>query len=134
VEDPELEHDDHGDREPFDPGALMHALRDLVLLGDDPYLSMQVTNIGVIDNWLTELERSLMQEYAQGEGTPLASAVFLSAQSQMWMFAVYELLRTWRERAKDAIKLADSRETAAYCNRYADPHFDARALKITTCG
>ena len=30
--------------------------------------------------------------------------MFLSAQSQMWIFATYELLRTWRQRAKDILK------------------------------
>jgi hypothetical protein len=34
--------------------------------------------------------------------------MFLSAQSQMWIFAAYELLRTWRQRAKDVIKLHKS--------------------------
>ncbi len=32
--------------------------------------------------------------------------MFLNAQSQMWLFALYELLRTWRERIKDVQKWA----------------------------
>ena len=30
--------------------------------------------------------------------------MFLNAQSQMWIFAAYEVMRTWRQRAKDVIK------------------------------
>ena len=36
----------------------------------------------------------------------MPKTVFVSAQSQMWIFAAYELLRTWRQRAKDFRKLA----------------------------
>ncbi len=30
--------------------------------------------------------------------------MFLNAQSQMWIFAAYEVMRTWRQRTKDMIK------------------------------
>lgn len=90
----------------FPDGALAHALRQLKLFGDDAYLSMQATNMGIVDQFCTELERNLLQEYWRQDGTPVAEAAFLSAQSQMWMFAVYEALRTWRERASKVIAWA----------------------------
>jgi len=89
------------------PGALPAALRSLTLLGDDPFLSMQATNLGLVDAFLNHLESQLMRARMMEEGTPLDTA-FVAAQSQMWIFAAYELLRTWKQRAKDTIKLIKS--------------------------
>jgi hypothetical protein len=86
---------------------LTTALRSLALLGGDMYLGMQVTNITVIDQFIMDVEYETLQELLRTERTP-AQTMFLNAQSQMWIFAVYELLRTWRARAKDVIKLAES--------------------------
>ena len=94
------------DEDQIEPNALTSALRGLFLLGEDPYLTMQVTNLSIIDTWLTGLEGDLLRLHARRDGTQLAEAMFLSAQSQMWIFAAYELLRTWRARAKDTLKLA----------------------------
>ena len=54
------------------------------------------------------VEHHTLQEYIQTDRTP-PEAMFLNAQSQMWIFAAYELLRTWRARAKDIIKWAENR-------------------------
>lgn len=89
------------------PGALPSALRRLTLLGDDPFLSMQATNIGLVDAFLNILESRLMLERVTEDGTP-PDAAFVLAQSQMWIFAIYELLRTWKQRAKDTIKLIEN--------------------------
>src|SRR5690349_19058939 len=82
------------------PHTLPDALRQLTLFGDDPYLSMQATNLGIVDTFCMQLESDLLRLYAQQERTP-PEGVFVSAQSQMWIFAAYEALRTWRQRAKD---------------------------------
>lgn len=42
------------------------------------------------------------------ERTPIEEAAFLSAQSQMWIFAAYELMRTWRQQCRDIIKWHES--------------------------
>jgi len=89
------------------PGALASALRRLTLLGDDPFLSMQATNIGMVDAFLNLLESQLMRERVTEDGTPPDTA-FVLAQSQMWIFATYELVRTWKQRAKDTIKLIEN--------------------------
>lgn len=86
------------------PEALPAALRKLTLLGDDPFLSMQAINLGLVDAFLNHLESQLMRARMMEDGTPLDTA-FVAAQSQMWIFAAYELLRTWKQRAKDTIKL-----------------------------
>jgi hypothetical protein len=69
---------------------------------------MQATNLGMIDMFCMDLEDQLLAAYHAADRTPLMEASFVSAQSQMWIFAAYELLRTWRGRAKDAIKWADN--------------------------
>lgn len=93
--------------EPVDPSALPAALRSLELF-DDPYLSMQATNLGVVDQFCMTLEDRLRQSHFDESPTRLPDAVFLSAQSQMWIFAAYEALRTWRQRAKEAIRWAEN--------------------------
>lgn len=103
--------DDEGDFEQeFEPGyedpehikwhALRAALDSLVLF--DPYLGMQATNLGVVDEFITSLEYTTLRE--DDENRDISALVFLNAQSQMWIFGVYELLRTWRSRVKDVLK------------------------------
>lgn len=111
----ETEAPDDGDDGPrykraseIDPSALREALCKLHLLGDDVFLRMQAFNLAIVDQFLTDLEYQVLKKLIQEEGTPVAEAAFLSAQSQMWIFAAYELLRTWRERAREMIKWAES--------------------------
>ena len=94
-------------RELIKPGQLREALANLQFLGDDPFLRMQAMNLDIVDQFLTDLEYKVLRELHQEERTP-PNAFFLNAQSQMWIFAVYELIRTWEERAKDIIKWANN--------------------------
>jgi hypothetical protein len=98
---------DWEDAASLDPRLLPQALGKLTLLGDDPFLRMQVTNIGLVDAFLNVLESRLMRELVTGEGTPPDTA-FVLAQSQMWIFATYELLRTWKQRARDTMRLIEN--------------------------
>lgn len=88
----------------IDPSALWGALCGLHLLGDDPFLRMQVFNLQIVDQFLTDLEYQVLRQLIEEERTPASEASLLSAQSQMWIFAAYELMRTWRQRVKDMIK------------------------------
>ncbi len=90
--------------EDIDPNELRNALNLLQLLGDDPLLRMQSFNLSIVDPFLTGLEYEVRDKLHEEESTPVPEAAFLSAQSQMWIFAAYELLRTWRQRSKDIIK------------------------------
>ena len=111
--DPRLE-EMYEERPPYAPASsvdwtqLRRALSDLNLLGDDPFLRMQAFNLAMIDEWLTGLEQGLLEALVREDGTPLPEAAFLSAQSQMWLFAAYELMRTWRQRCRDMIKWSES--------------------------
>lgn len=83
------------------------ALRPLELLKGELYPGLQVENLTVIDQFIMGVEQYTLQEYIRTERTP-PETMFLNAQSQMWIFAAYELLRTWRARAKDVIKWAEN--------------------------
>ena len=69
-------------------------------LFDDPHLKEQGQNVLLIDVYLRFLERDLVKEYVEGVGHPVVAARVASALSHMWALAVYELLRTWRERVR----------------------------------
>jgi hypothetical protein len=76
-------------------------------LFDDLYLRMQAMNIAVSDQALRDWEAALMREYLEADDTPMESAMFVSAFSQLWLFGLYELLRTWRERASEILDFVD---------------------------
>jgi hypothetical protein len=79
-----------------------------VQLGDDMFLRMQVFNLRIVDQFLTGLEYDVLRKLDEGEHTPLPEAAFLGAQSQMWIFAAYEIVRTRRQRAKEIIKWSET--------------------------
>jgi hypothetical protein len=91
----------------IDMWELPRAIRSLPFF-QDTYLQMQATNLGLIDRWLMDVEAQVLQRLIHEERTPMDDAMFLNAQSQMWFFAAYELLRTWRQRAKEAIRLIEN--------------------------
>jgi hypothetical protein len=75
-----------------DGKRLVRALQSLPILAEDHYLRMQAFNLGLVDEFLMDAERQLLNEYIEAERTPLASATFVCAVSQLWIFGVYELL------------------------------------------
>ncbi len=85
---------------------ISEVLRTLPLF-DDLFLSMQALNLGVVDTFLMDIEHDLLREYMEKERTPIDTATFVSALSQLWIFGLYELLRTWRQRAQKIIHFAD---------------------------
>jgi hypothetical protein len=85
--------------EEIDFSRIQTMFRSLALF-DDMFLNMQAINITINDGFFTEQEYALLREYFELEQTPTMSAMFVSAQSQMWIFALYELLRTWRQRIR----------------------------------
>lgn len=86
---------------------LPESLCKLPLFGD-LYMRMQANNIGLIDRWLMDVEHGVLQRLIKEDRTPIDDAMFLNAQSQMWLFATYELLRTWQQRAKEVQKLVEN--------------------------
>ena len=90
------------------PGRTIESvLRELPLVEDDLYLGMQAMNLSVVDGFLADWEGQLLRRYIDEERTPLPDTVVVSAFSQLWIFGLYEFLRTWRGRVQRVIKFAD---------------------------
>ena len=94
-------------------------------LFDDLFLSMQGQNVMLVDLYLRDLERDLLREIIEIERTPFPATLVVSALSQMWIFAVYELLRTWRQRVKDLKR--DAQKPAVQQSGHSK-------LALETCG
>ncbi len=97
-------------------------------LFNDLFLSMQGQNVMLVDLYLRDLERDLLRELIKIERTPIPATLFVSALSQMWIFAVYELLRTWRQRIKD-LKRDAQRPAVQQSGRW--PRFAPRFWVLT---
>ena len=86
---------------------LREALLSLTLFGSDTNLRQQAFNLGLVDSFIMQLETQLLRKYLDEESY-VSEAAFVNAFSQMWIFAAYELIRTWRQRAKELITLAEN--------------------------
>lgn len=93
--------------ESIDFSRIQGVFRNLILF-DDMFLNMQAMNIAMVDHFITEGEYALRDKLIELERTPTDHALFISAQSQMWIFALYELLRTWRQRINNLQKWRDN--------------------------
>jgi hypothetical protein len=72
---------------------------------------MQVRNIALVDlTFLRPMEEEALDAYMERERTPVDILIPLSALSQMWIFSLYEFLRTWRQRADYLLRLAEGYE------------------------
>lgn len=99
---------EYRDEEEIQPYELSEALTSLHLFDGDPYLRTQAFNLAIVDKFIMQLEYAALRGLNADERAPVADRLFLSAQSQMWIFAAYEMVRTWRERAKDITKWHDN--------------------------
>lgn len=82
------------------------ALQSLPLF-EDLFLRMQALNLDMVDGYIEDMETHLLREYMEIERTPVQNALFVSALSQLWVFGLYELLRTWRQRVGEVIKFGE---------------------------
>jgi hypothetical protein len=96
---------------------------------DDIWLGMQVRNIALVDvTYLRPLEHDALSAYMERERTPGDILLPLSALSQMWIFSLYEFLRTWRQRADFILKLAREFDHTRTENREAFVNDAAKKL------
>jgi hypothetical protein len=72
-------------------------------LCDDLWLGMQAQNIAIVDHIVRQFEQQALQRYYAEDRFSIADLAPLSALSQMWVFALYEFLRTWMQRASKLI-------------------------------
>lgn len=120
------------DSDEIEAHELFSALRGLAALDDDPYLRTQALNVSMVDKWLMRLESEVRDTRFGEEKRNREGEIFLGALSQMWLFAIYELLRTWRERAKNIQKWASNGglplKLAALEKNRAYPHLAQEAF------
>jgi hypothetical protein len=64
-------------------------------------------NLSIVDQFVMGSNTTHCINLNEQESTP-PEATFLSAMFQMWIFAAYELLRTWRQRAKEILRLVQN--------------------------
>lgn len=86
---------------------LYEALMSLAGFAANPYLAMQASQLCLVDNSLNAMELEVMHHQFDDE-PPRGKIALLGALSPMWIFAAYELFRTWRQRCDDVIKLAEN--------------------------
>lgn len=102
-----------GENEPsMDPTEeLWRVFRTLPLMSE-LFLGMQARNIVVVDQYLREMERQVLGVHIREERTPIEELMTLSAFSQLWVFGLYELLRTWRQRTIELLALKKKLDAA----------------------
>src|SRR5439155_19914712 len=73
-------------------------------LVDDLWLGMQARNIAIVDmTIMRQIEASVLEEFFHDDRHSMPTLMTLSALSQMWVFSLYEFLRTWLDRASKLI-------------------------------
>ncbi len=87
-------------------GKLFSSLRRLQFFDSDMFMRQQAFNLDMVDQFLMKLEQQVLRELFEKERTPI-EAHFLGAQSQMWIFAAFEVLRTWDQRVRDMKKMVE---------------------------
>ncbi len=96
--------DSYESYEQIDFRVIPSKMKKLPFYEDDLYLGMQVMNVGIVDQIITQQEYVLLNEYNLIEKIP-DNTMAVSALSQMWIYSLYEVLRMWRERKCEFEKL-----------------------------
>jgi hypothetical protein len=86
---------------------------------------MQAQNIGIVDDMLKQMETEMWHEYIRTEHTPFPIIMFVSALSEMWIFALYELMRTWKQMVNEVITYHDQLEKIR-----SDPEFEEKKKQL----
>lgn len=107
------EHDDYEDQPRYRPSGeigksdLYDALMGVAGFAENPYLAMQARQLCLVDNMLNALEQEVLARQLDDD-PPRGAIATLAALSPMWIYSAYELMRTWRQRCEEVIKLAEN--------------------------
>lgn len=112
---------------PMNTPRILDTLPQLPLF-DDLYYRMQVSNIDVVNDMIEQMEAELAHELMQNDGIPGPTILAGSAISQMWIFSVYELFRTWRQRCCALLKISDRVSSMSSTER--DATLQEESLKL----
>jgi hypothetical protein len=110
-----------------DPPFSLFVWRSSIPLCDDLWLGMQAQNIAIVDRIVRHFEQEALQHYYAHDSFSMEHLAPLSAMSQMWVFALYEFLRTWLQRASKLIGYSEglaaqktTGERSAYMQKITD--------------
>jgi hypothetical protein len=112
-----------GDAKVREKNFNLHTWFATIPMTDDLYLGMQAQNIARVEMAVLRLWESYVLDECRADPGDVQGPKYreLMALSQMWVFGLYEFLRTWRERAKKLMdfedelnKLATQTERDAY--------------------
>jgi hypothetical protein len=99
----------------------MFTWRSGIPLCDDLWLGMQAQNIAIVDRIVRHFEHEALEGFYKNDSFSIDDLYSLSAMTQVWVFALYEFLRTWLQRASKLIgygersaALKTDEERAAY--------------------
>lgn len=84
---------------------LFEALRPLAGFSENPFLVMQASQLCHVDNLLNGLEEQVLQQMIEDD-PPRSIIAMVRALSPI--FAAYELLRAWRQRCEEILKLTEN--------------------------
>jgi hypothetical protein len=109
---------------------LFEVLRRLPLIFDNIWLQMQARNIAVTDLDLNQMEGQLLSLYLERENTPVPEIFVVSAWSQMWIFAFFELIRTWKSHADYMLRFIRKLQRIDHDKRLEAIHAEERRLNL----
>jgi len=99
----------------------MFTWRSGIPLCDDLWLGMQAQNIAIVDRIVRHFEHEALEGFYKNDSFSIDDLYSLSAMTQVWVFALYEFLRTWLQRTSKLIgygersaALKTDEERAAY--------------------
>jgi co-chaperonin GroES (HSP10) len=99
---------------------------------------LQAQNIVILDKIVRHFEEEALNEFYEHDKFSIETLSPLSAMSQVWVFALYEFLRTWRQRASRLIvyherfiALKTDDERAAYTKKLEEEALEkAKHVKL----
>jgi hypothetical protein len=99
-----------------------------VPLCDDLFLSMQAQNIALVDLMVIRgMEAQLLQAYYENDRVPIDLAMLLGGIGQMWIYYLYEFMRTWRQRAQEIITASEEHGLQETADKKAEARLKQRA-------
>ena len=85
------------------PGKRLLDVLTALPLFDSVFLQMQAQNVAVVHAHLASLEDEMVHEYDERGQIPHKTVALVSSLGQMWIFALYEVLRTWRQMVNELL-------------------------------
>jgi hypothetical protein len=119
---------DNSDRVPIDKFSLYQWVSTIPLC-DDLFLSMQAQNVALVDLMVIRgMEAQLLQAYYDNDDRmPIDVGMLVGATSQMWIYYLYEFMRTWRQRAQELITASEEHERQVTAEKKAETRAKQKA-------